>query len=242
MHNSQSESQNLMRIATWNLRRPKAKGWKYNPTIVETLECVNADIWILTETQVMIQPPNCSYSATTNHYANVESYAAIWSRYPIVDKYATCDPSLSVCVELETPLGNCLVYGTIITYAHDGTQSGARLWEKHYAAITAQSQDWQELARIGLPLIVAGDFNETLHGKHSYGTKQGRAQLLEALKSSGLEAITAQPPIGYAIDHICVSEHWRKAILPLTEKNQFNGKTLDGKPVSDHHGIWINLA
>jgi endonuclease/exonuclease/phosphatase family metal-dependent hydrolase len=230
-----------MRIATWNLRRPKANGWKYNPTIGKALEEIKADIWILTETQAMIQPVDRPYSATTTHYANEESYATIWSRYPIVRVHETYDALFSVCVELETSLGNCLVYGTIITYAHDGTQSGAKLWEKHYAAIAAQSQDWQKLAQTGLPLIVAGDFNETLHGKHDYGTKQGRDQLLKALKSSELEAVTAKSPIGYAIDHICVSQPWCERIAPLKEANQFQPTTEDGKPVSDHQGLWIDL-
>jgi endonuclease/exonuclease/phosphatase family metal-dependent hydrolase len=230
-----------MKIATWNLRRPKASGWKYNPTIIKTLEEINADIWILTETQATIQPVACPHLATTTYYANEESYATIWSRYPIVYTHATCDPRLSVCVELETPLGHCLVYGTIITYAHEGTQSGAKLWENHYAAIAAQSQDWQKLAQTGLPLIVAGDFNETLHGKHSYGTQRGRTQLLEALQDCQLKPVTADNSIGHAIDHICLSQHWLDQLQPLTKNNQFQRHTNDKKPVSDHDGLWIDL-
>jgi endonuclease/exonuclease/phosphatase family metal-dependent hydrolase len=231
----------IMRIATWNVQRPKAKGWKRNPITIETINSINADIWILTETQESIQPNSLAYSKTTTYYAEQESCATIWSRYPIISQRPTCDPFFTICLELETPLGNCLVYGTIITYAHDGTQSGAKLWEKHYEAIEAQAQDWKMLAQEGLPLILAGDFNETLHPPHNYGTKRGRTALLQALEDGQLQAVTAREPIGRAIDHICMSRHWQERLQPLDSKNQFQGYKEDGKAVSDHQGLFIDL-
>lgn len=43
-----------MKIATWNLDRPRRGGWKKNPIIQEQIDEINADIWILTETNRVI--------------------------------------------------------------------------------------------------------------------------------------------------------------------------------------------
>jgi len=53
MEMSKSE---IFRIATWNLERPKLNGWKKNPLIQEKINEIDADIWILTETNASIAP------------------------------------------------------------------------------------------------------------------------------------------------------------------------------------------
>jgi hypothetical protein len=46
---------NHLKIATWNLNRPRWGSW-HKPTILAKLQEVNADIWILTETNSVISP------------------------------------------------------------------------------------------------------------------------------------------------------------------------------------------
>jgi hypothetical protein len=104
------------------------------------------------------------------------NYTTIWSRFPI-KRLQTYDPQLSVCVEIESQSGNFLVYGTIITWAHDGVSDGeAKVWERHYQSIELHSEDWAKLNQ-GLPFCVAGDFNEALSQALCYGTAKGREML-----------------------------------------------------------------
>ncbi|MEW6497557.1 MAG: endonuclease/exonuclease/phosphatase family protein [Cyanobacteriota bacterium] len=173
-----------MKIATWNLERPKLKGWKKNPKIQEQIDEIKADIWILTETNSVIHPENDSSSP--NNYEEIatppisdyhnpgENCSTIWSRYPIKRTFLTFDHSMAVCAEILSPLGNFLVYGTIITWANDKGPTGtSRKWQEHYKSIASHAQDWAKLNQ-GLPLCVAGDFNQTLSGPTGYGTRQGR--------------------------------------------------------------------
>jgi len=45
-----------MRIATWNVERPKPRGWKIAPAQLRRMAEVDADVWVLTETHVDHQP------------------------------------------------------------------------------------------------------------------------------------------------------------------------------------------
>ena len=55
-----------MRIATWNLERPRLGGWKKNPIICQQLDEIDADIWILTETNRVIKPGTCYSEIATS--------------------------------------------------------------------------------------------------------------------------------------------------------------------------------
>ncbi len=48
-----------------------------------------------------------------------EVWAAIWSRFPILQELEVSDPIRSVCVELETPFGGLIVYGTVLPWLSD---------------------------------------------------------------------------------------------------------------------------
>lgn len=108
---------NSLKIATWNLEKPKPNGWSKNPVILQQIEAINADIWILTETNDAKNPGKEYFKAAS--YSQPEwhslSYTTIWSRFPFKHQLQTYDPTLAVCVEIETHVGSFLVYGTIIT-------------------------------------------------------------------------------------------------------------------------------
>lgn len=231
---------NSLKIATWNLEKPKPNGWSKNPIILKQIQEINADIWILTETNDAINPGKEYFKAAS--YSQPEwngfNYTTIWSRFPI-KRLQTYDPTLAVCVEIETHVGSFLVYGTIITWAHDGVSDGeAKVWERHYQSIKLHGKDWAKLNQ-GLPFCVAGDFNEALSQPLYYGTAKGREMLNDALEQNNLICVTANDEIGYNIDHICLSVEWAKRVSNV---NKWQAYKANGKPVSDHYGISVDLS
>lgn len=228
------------RVATWNVERPTTKGWKRplkNPHIMEQIDSINADIWILTETHEVITPGDgfeVVSCESDSYHTEGECAASIWSRFPIIRQIETYNSKDSVCAEIKTPAGNLLVYGSIITYAQDkGLDGQSKLWREHYKAIEAHEMDWKKLSKLGLPLCAAGDFNETLCDTRWYGTKKGRAMLENAIDNSGMECLTKE----YKIDHICLSREWANNAVA----HRWSPPVVDTKPVSDHDGYHCDL-
>lgn len=236
-----------LRVATWNVERPHEQGRK-NGVIREKLRELDADLLVLTETHAAIVPDHLeAHAATENNTANDWRYlnsahragehcAMIWSRWPIVATHTTFDRTHAVCAEIATPLGHVLVYGTIITWHADkGVDGRSRGWQEHYRSLEQHGADWQRLAAIG-PLITAGDFNTTLDGTY-YGTKHGRELLRAALASANLWCPTAR--LQRTIDHICVPERWAGDVRQCFTWEAY---LPEGGPVSDHHGVGIDLG
>lgn len=134
-----------MRIATWNVDRPKPGGWKVPPAQLDRMSEVNADVWVLTETHLKHQP-----SDTQVH--------ALFS-----------PPHLERRPEHERCAANPDV-----------------------------------------PLVVAGDFNQSRDGSDWYGTKKTRDYLDRALSIAGLICVTEDDMVAtkllkrhHLVDHIC---------------------------------------
>jgi endonuclease/exonuclease/phosphatase family metal-dependent hydrolase len=229
-----------LKIATWNVERPTIKGWKRpqrNPIINDQIRQIDADIWILTETHQVISPGQGYMSISTekaNFHNEGESRATIWSRCPIKRQLPTFDPQVAVCAEIETPAGNLVVYGSIITWAHNkGPDGQSKLWEEHYKSILAHGEDWARLSQTAPAFCAAGDFNETLNDSRWYGTATGREMLQRELERNNLECLTAD----YRIDHICLTKGWAQQV----KVNMWPAPLLEGKPVSDHPGYYVDI-
>lgn len=247
--------QQKIRIASWNLDHA------YNssrPVLqqIETIRRISPDILVLTETceQVDLTPYGYAGLYTQkNEYGKY--YTAIWTRFPIVRKHETTDAELTVCTQLATAVGDLLVYGTIITYHGDkGMEGNSGAWVEHYKAIGVQGDDWARLrTETNLPLIVAGDFNQTRDGsKRTYGTNHGRSLLSAQLERNSLVCLTtedfgangklkADPDKGWArnnIDHICVTENMFK----VDEVGAWDHFADDRVYLSDHNGVYVDLA
>ncbi|MBC7969066.1 MAG: endonuclease/exonuclease/phosphatase family protein [Verrucomicrobia bacterium] len=237
-----------LKIATWNLQRPRAGSWKNIPKILEKIREINADVWVLTETNAAINPGDDYTSISSkfipDYHTQGETCSTIWSRYPVKPlNFPTFDATVAVCAEITSPVGSFIVYGTIITWRDDGVQEGkAKAWERHYRAIEHQSADWLKLQTKGLPLCVAGDFNETLNEPFTYGSQQGRALLQAAFQANELVCVTAKESLGYNIDHICLQTDWAQKMLCVDTWDQHKCLNDDGKPVSDHNGVYVELS
>jgi endonuclease/exonuclease/phosphatase family metal-dependent hydrolase len=225
-----------MKIATWNVERPRRKSGK-NATIIEVLRGIDADILILTETNSAIHPSGYRFYSPTNSlvghgseksgpYYDGENRATVWSRYPATRTYETYDPFSSICVGLETPLGELIVYGTVIgCYGRGGPE-----FEKD---IKEQTADWRRLSAAG-NLCIAGDFN-TAFANSPYFTKEGRQQLIDCFDDLNLNLLTGKE--SEIVDHVAISQSFLDfgALKPVV------GSSSKDKRLSDHVAVWVTL-
>lgn len=256
-----------LRIATWNVGRPGPSGVERNAAIIAKLREIDADIWILTETNTCISPGtvyNAWASPVDQPFRRPgERATMIWSRLPmrralptfagmisradaanpIYPSYAVLgeDESPAVCVEVITPFGPLLVYGTIITWFGDkGPQERSGHEEEQRRSLPLYSSDWHRLAAEG-PLCVAGDFNARI----TESTKGPRAEtnvtrdlLKTALARNNLVATTNS--LDYCIDHICLRRDWAERASPPQQWQAHYG--ADSRPVSDHQGVSVDIT
>jgi hypothetical protein len=218
------------------------------------LESLNADILILTETHTSIKPSGYDYNFAAEpdvaYHQVGESYATIWSRYPAT--LVPTDPSnrfYTVCASIKGPegIGDILIYGTIIPYHGDGVHEGLASWERHRSAVKSQTTEWNAL-RQQYPdhlIIVAGDFNENLDGKHWYGVKDAKEAIVAALEVAGMHCPTAMKDIPVlsgnvplsrcTVNHICMS----KDNVEIVNVQAWEGVGA-GVTLSDHNGVLVD--
>ena len=253
-----------MRIATWNLERPRARQEEKLSVIQTQLESVDADIWILTETNSCVSPGadyqgvQSEVMTSPERYWPGENRTTIWSRFPVKKEVQTHDPDTAVCAEIDCGGRMFLIYGTVLPYHAAGTNyayrsmgqtvSGRKAWQLHYEAIAAHEKEWKQL-RGKYPshaFIVGGDLNQNRDGRRWYGTNHGRERLGSALRSAGLVCTTEGPvetengeTLDPCIDHICLD-----TVLQDRRPRVFGwvpGVKKNGKPVSDHNGVCVVL-
>ncbi len=188
-----------MKIATWNLERLKHK--KNLHFIVEEVNKVNADILIFTEydEQVGLDYP---FQVATEfitedlgvQFKPTERRVKLFSRFEIIQHFETYNNQTSLCVELNTPKGPLVVYGTIIGIF--GTRH-----KNFNQDLALQIEDYKRLGNDN-NFCVAGDFNISFSDGH-YFTHHGRNALNEVFKELDMQIATAC--IGKNIDHIAIS-------------------------------------
>ena len=246
-----------IRVATWNLDHA------YNnsrpiPLQISRIREINPDIIILTETTAEVSLEDIGYQGAYPEHKNKygKFCSAIWSKFPIEFVFPIEEKMLAVAALIGTPLGPVVVYGTIIPYhGYKGPNGISPAWQEHYKSITRQAIDWArilELTAHKIPLVVAGDFNQTRDGSHrTYGTDQGRLQLSSVLKQNNMHCLTEEnfalsgklntdPAKGKArnnIDHICLYQcHLQPEYI-----GAWDHFTNDGVYLSDHNGVFVDL-
>jgi len=239
-----------IRVGTWNVEY--ATGVSRNERRLVRIQAEVADIWVLTETHDDLDlSPTHSPVSTVQRPAGRPGgrWATIWSRWPIVERVVVGDPVRTVAAVVEGPRGPLLVYGTVMPWGSDpgpDLANPARGWTEQDRVLRLQVAEWQDLQRRypEVALVVAGDLNMNLGGKHYYGTARGRATLQAGLDRAGLacamewervpEGTLRHPPI----DHVLVPEAW---IAGSRVVSAWEGTTPDGVRLSDHSGLVISV-
>lgn len=253
-----------LRIATWNLERPRTGKTDKIDALISKMQVIDADIWILTEAHEAVSPGD-GYScvATTTiqdplTHTPGENRSTILSRLPINSVVETHDLETAVCADIETPFGPLLVYGTIVPYHAAGTKypyrhngidvTEKKAWQLHYESIEQHEADWRRIRALypDHHFCCGGDLNQNRDGRRWYGTKQGRQLLSNSLKECDLTCVTEEDFVSSAdlaersnIDHLCLSRN-------LTSKIQKIGvwdieEYAPKKRLSDHNGVWVDL-
>lgn len=247
-----------MKIATWNLQRPGKTKTERATRLQERISAVDADIWVLTETnEIVIPGPEFSgvaSPAVAGLHRSGENWTTIWSRFPVMNVIPTCSPETSVCVEVDGPLGRVVVYGTVLPYHADRTATeGLRSWQSHYESIPRHEADWLAI-RKDYPahcICLAGDLNQSRDGRRWdgrlwYGTNKGREMLSQAMKRCDLSCLTEEDMVAAGklrtrstIDHICVNTEWLQAVRRV---DAWEPEHHDGARLSDHNGVVVELG
>lgn len=256
------------RIANWNLERPLKHTEKLE-LAVQKIKEINPDICILTETSRLANLGSEYYVAQCDEYNDMpnEQWAAIWSKWPIEKTIKTFDTHRATCCLIGAPFGPIIVYATIIPYHNAGVIDYGKYsyaekryapWQMHKEDLVLQGADWLKISRDyqGVPLCVAGDFNQTRDGlRGGYGTDEARGLLAQILDICELSCITEEgfggngklssdPKKGYPrrnVDHICISRNWERS-LDKIEIGAWDHFTDKGKYMTDHNGVYFDFT
>ena len=243
-----------LRIATWNLDHASNSKRPIDLQVIQLLR-IQPDILVLTETckEVDLESHGFnSYPCKANEYGKYCSAIYLSQRINFSKRLTTYDETTACCVQANTPLGSMIIYGTIITYhGYKGPMNDSPAWAEHYDAIEKQSDDWRRLGG-QVPLIAAGDFNQTRDGSsRTYGTKKGRELLSANLNINHMHCLTTEnfgaagklkvdPSKGWvrnSIDHICITEGAFRAVR-VGAWDHFNEA---GLYLSDHNGVFVDI-
>ena len=219
-----------MRIATWNIERLNHK--RDIEKILQLCEAQNADILVLTETDEQVHPhykycfstPKLSEAPSSYFlpavYKPSENRVSIFTNYPCIKQYDTYDKYTSICVELSTPKGNLLVYGTIIGILGNRHPSFKE-------ELKRQCRDYTRLSDEG-NMCICGDYNCSFADNY-YFTNDNRNWLLHELGEKNISLLTRYH--SECIDHIAVSRNF----VDDCDVHFFEWN-ID-KSLSDHKGI-----
>lgn len=240
------------RIATWNLDHASRSN-RPIPAQMEEMQRINADILVLTETCKKVNLSSrypFSVASKPNKYG--KHYSTIWSKWQITKPIDTYDGETSTCALVDGPLGNVLVYGTIIAY-HGFKAKESGTWVEHHKEIGLCGDDWFRIQQDfpGIPLIVAGDFNQTRDGSRKYCSSQSIELLDKQIERNNLVCLTEED-FGKAgklnidknkgryrqnVDHICISKD-RFLVDYVGAWDHFTAS----QELSDHNGVYVDIS
>ena len=155
-----------MKVSVWNLMRPNSKTVERNSLFFDTLNQIDPDIIILTETNSLIEFGDKYFSVSTTPlpklvdkytYEPGENRVTIFSKFPFIRQIPTADSYTSVCAETTTPFGQLIIYGTIIGYL-------GGLLEPFDSDLKKQALDLTQLAKAG-NICFSGDLNIAFSGR-----------------------------------------------------------------------------
>ena len=219
------------------------------------MQAVDADVWILTETHVDHGPGDSYQSVHTPAFPErrpeSERWVGIWSKLPLraIEKPAP-SPRGTVAVVVDAPFGELIVYGCVIPWANEPeltNRDSATMWQAHAETIDQIDDDLRTIedAHPGVPIVVAGDFNQDRDGSGWYGTHAVRDQLTEVLARHDLACLTCDDVVAsgllesqHLIDHICAST----SLAQNATMSCWEATDRDDVRLSDHPTVAVDLS
>ena len=214
---------------------------------------VSADCWVLTETRTSITPGNDYRGVHSRAHPSRrpdpdERWVSVWSRWPIRPIPVRASPWSATAI-VEAEFGPMIVHGLVLPYQLEPSADGGRAshWTEFSKEVARQAQDWGALRReyASIPVLVAGDLNQSLDGSDWYGTAATRQLLCSALDDAGLRCLTKDDAVAsgklrrnHLVDHICVSSELRGDF----DIECWEPVRSDGTRMSDHPGVIARLA
>ncbi len=243
-----------MRIATWNLNRPGPLTASRAKALLEHIDKIKADIWILTETHKDFSPGegySCvALSSEERKDTPGEYWTAIWTRGEGEQIPLTNDPQRTTCARIsiqgEHPI---VVYGTVLPWLTDIDLPAFHGSAAFIERLQWQQREWQRLQReyADHDFCVAGDFNQDLAATHYYGSNDGRDALRAALASADLDCVIAgsrDPAAAYTehktIDHICLGPTLQA--LGTSASGTWPPADERGSKLIDHFGTFADIV
>jgi hypothetical protein len=223
-----------MKIAIWNLMRPNSKTIERNSLFLDTLNQIDPDIIILTETNSIIDFGDKYFSVSTKPlpklldkytYKQGENRVTIFSKFPFVRQIPTADSYTSVCVETKTPLGQLIIYGTIIGFL-------GGLLEPFKSDLEKQTLDLTQLAKQG-NVCFGGDLNIAFSGR-AYPSKIVVENVTELFDNLDLTNLTKD--FENSAIHCVISNSF------LENKQVEKDRIRFDKKITDHNLITIILS
>jgi endonuclease/exonuclease/phosphatase family protein len=239
-----------IRIGTWNVQY--ARGAERNRSRLDVLASWKAHVWVLTEThdELDMSASHTAIRSEQRYSTPGGRWTTIWTTLPLIERLTTADRGRCVAVRLDAgEAGEVIVYGTVLPWNGDtgpDAMRPARGWDEFHRVVPEQGQEWARLRRDNpsATLVVAGDLNQDLGGRHYYGTQACRALLTAQLAKANLICLTTtdrfdsgqveHPPI----DHICAGPG-RDTSLTSTADGWDN--VVNGTRLSDHGGTFVGL-
>lgn len=219
-----------MKIVTWNVGRP---GKRKTAEINHRLTFAAADIVVLTETNADIRPEGKYFSLSSLPLEEVtdgitykphELRVSVYSKYPLVKQGATFNCYTAVCLNVQTPHGEILLYATII-----GILGGTNAY--YNTELLQHLSDFNNYFN-QKAICLIGDLNTTFAGR-VYPSIKARGVLNETFDKYNLVNLTHS--VENCVDHVVVSKKFigngRFAISTWNED----------KKLSDHIGIMVDI-
>lgn len=220
-----------MKIATWNIERFQSR---FQKQILETIQEIDADILVLTETFSSIELNGYEYIKTSSlpkyidgqDYREGENRSSIYSKYPIVNSHETYNNYTSICADINTPLGIITVYASII-----GIVGNRQPYFNN--DLDGQLQDFDRIFPSKENICIMGDLNTTFTGR-VFPSHHARNTLNDAFDKFNLQITTKD--IDNNVDHIIISKHFLNS--NISQPFIFNVKQ---PKLSDHIGVCLEI-
>ncbi|QCC76833.1 endonuclease/exonuclease/phosphatase family protein [Nocardioides daphniae] len=185
-----------LRVGTWNVEY--GRGVEKNRRRLDLLTDRAAHLWVLTETHDHLDLSATHRPIHSEHRDEIPGgrWVTLWTALPVIERLPTADPGRSVAARLDGgTAGEVVAYGTVLPWNGDvgpHPNRPAKGWEEFARVVPGQGREWAALRRQfpDATVVVAGDLNQDLGGRHYYGTHACRRLLTEALDGAELTCLT----------------------------------------------------